>query len=310
MKKKIKWRVRGLAEFIKFQYSVMKLRLYANKYRSFTTEKAPFPVSFISGCGRSGTTLLGRMLGLHFNTYFYDEPRPHWVRISPKTDIWGYTKHFNTVSFHIDKMLPSEKLIFDIIFNPYITHGKNLHIIEKTPENIFRIAWLKQLAPRAKFIHIVRNGDNVIRSILKKAEETVPYGLSDMNNWYGKNELKIKLLLNTASFLGIEGSVLSNCKTHTDFAALEWICSHIAYEQALRIVGENDLLLVRYEDILIDPWGQSVKIMDFINLAPDPALSKKILMLIRPAVNSHITHIINQPLKSIFDSKMAILGYV
>lgn len=269
----------------------------------------PFQVSFLSGCGRSGTSLLGQILDIHPFTLFYNEPRARWVAINPDTDIWGYTDTLAT-SFLMERgaKLP-ERVRFERLFHPGPDPGQPGHVIEKTPENIFRIPWLETLHANARFVHIVRNGNDVIRSILIKAGENVPYGVSDMNNWYGKKGIKIRFLKATAMQLGLEEGVVTGCRTYTDYAALEWVCSQMAYEKAVRRSGVEKILLVRYESILDDPWQAYERIRGFLGLGHAPSVKAPLSDLVRNNRRKSPVPDICFPLAPVFESAMDALGY-
>ena len=44
--------------------------------------------TFIVGCGRSGTTVLGTALSKHKDVTFLNEPRHLWFCAYPETDVW------------------------------------------------------------------------------------------------------------------------------------------------------------------------------------------------------------------------------
>ena len=57
--------------------------------RAWRGQNVDRPV-FIVGVGRSGTTLLGNILGIHRHVGFLNEPRAVWDVIEPNHDILGY----------------------------------------------------------------------------------------------------------------------------------------------------------------------------------------------------------------------------
>ena len=108
----------------------------------------------IIGAGRSGTTILSNLLGLHPVFYKFDEKRYIWMYgaymcnhdirkaedVTPK--IARHIKHY------FQSNVPANKEAF----------------IEKTPSNCFRVGFIKNIFPEAKFIHIVRDGRAVAYS--------------------------------------------------------------------------------------------------------------------------------------------------
>src|SRR5207245_1808623 len=77
--------------------------------------------------------------------------------------------------------------------------GGSGYLIEKLPINNFRIGYLARLHPRAKFVHLVRDGLEVARSIARRA---------DSGRWY--LGAKWQLLTQHASDRGL-GDVVALC---------------------------------------------------------------------------------------------------
>ena len=102
----IKWRVKGLIEYLHFQEKVLKAKVFSRmKYMGEAS-----PVCFIAGCGRSGTTFLGRILSMHPGIAYLEEPRNYWIAINKKTDVWGYCSGTDAnSSLIIDKTPRSEE---------------------------------------------------------------------------------------------------------------------------------------------------------------------------------------------------------
>ncbi len=105
----------------------------------------------IGGCGRSGTTLLLSVLSCH----------PHIFAIGDETAALCPQAYAETVDF----TLP---LRMDIIYRHLLTSAgaeKRERWCEKTPKNVlFFHRLVKELGPDARFIHMVRDGRDVITS--------------------------------------------------------------------------------------------------------------------------------------------------
>ncbi len=73
---KIKWRVRGVLEQMKFCAAVKRSVLKKDRCGAVPVGgNHRFQTAFLSGCGRSGTTLLGKMIELHTHTHFFNEAK-------------------------------------------------------------------------------------------------------------------------------------------------------------------------------------------------------------------------------------------
>lgn len=277
--KRMKWRIKALNEYIKFQREVLSTSVTARFYR----KKQVFPLCFIVGCGRSGTTMLGRLLSFSPEVSYLNEPRPLWIAVSHLTDVWGYTGFgMKSKSLLIPSGKTGEATRLKALLSSQFDSRRHRLLVEKTPENIFRLPWLHSLvAPQAKLIHIVRNGPDVIRSILVEADFNIPYGWQDMNNWYGKKGRKRFLLAETAKQLGLPANTIDACTTASDWAALEWICSLQSYRQNHHCFGKSDCYQLRYEDLLADPLKKYREIIQFLSLPSIPATEKAVCTYVR-----------------------------
>lgn len=140
---------------------------------------------FLLGCPRSGTTLLQSLLAAHpdiasfreskffhfilpkyeprrralgivsrqlrprLEKYFRDEiERPELLQHLPRIGFMGYyTRKFMAVMY----LMTQEQ-------------GKQI-FLEKTPDHIYQVDLIEKFVPQAKFIHLVRNGADVIASL-------------------------------------------------------------------------------------------------------------------------------------------------
>lgn len=140
---------------------------------------------FIVGCPRSGTTLLQSLLSSHsvinsfpeshfFCNLFGDyEPKRRMLGIASRR-IYPRIKEFLKESGHreVDNYLP-KSLVFADQYTKFFVHlldrltlekGKKIWI-EKTPPHLHYIDYIERKVPDARFIHIVRNGTDVVTSI-------------------------------------------------------------------------------------------------------------------------------------------------
>lgn len=143
---------------------------------------------FICGCGRSGTTLLGSLLGSHSNCIATPESQfifdliqgSHLsanITIEPDQVIKQLSKHWrfklwnlklSTNDFKIKEINTYSELI-QFIVNTYASQNDKPNAsywIDHTPEHIQHIATLMKLFPEAKFIHIIRDGRAIASSVL------------------------------------------------------------------------------------------------------------------------------------------------
>ena len=302
----LKWRVKGIIEFLRFQKEVLIARALARvPYKGGSGR-----LCFIAGCGRSGTSLLGRMLSMHREIAYIDEPRNYWIAINRHSDIWGYCSDDDErLSLFLEMDSESEKVRFSNLFYRYRDSSGCSILVEKSPENVFRIPWLAQLADNAKIIHIVRNGNDVVRSILGESGRIIPYGFQDMDNWYGKRDKKKKLLTTSARYLEIDDSIIDACKTYVDWAALEWICSLMSLSRNWKYIPSENQIMIKYENILDSPWDTYKELMLFLGVDFDDALHQQIERYVNPRKGEKPPVDLPNPLKSIFERELKNAGY-
>jgi hypothetical protein len=143
------------------------------------------PPIFLVGCPRSGTTLLQSLLAAHPDIASFRESKFfHYVlpEYEPRRRALGLVSRQlkpRLERYFRDELGRPEMLsrLPRIIFMGYYTRkfieimylmtqeqGKHI-LLEKTPDHIYKINWIEKLLSRAKFIHIVRNGVDVIASL-------------------------------------------------------------------------------------------------------------------------------------------------
>lgn len=207
---------------IKFKYLY-----HSAQWRASNVKQVPeFPVAFLIGCGRSGTTLAGRILSACPDICYHNEPYHYWVAIHEKSDVTNLLRIGPADYFLGDTDFSQDKSeVFRTLFAP---PTENALVLEKTPHNVCRIGFLRQLVPTAKFLNIVRNGMMVCSSI-KVAAQGTPYrilGKPNLNVWWGHNGSKWDALKRDcieADYVTPEDA--SALVDDEQKAALEWIVS-------------------------------------------------------------------------------------
>ena len=122
---------------------------------------------FVGGAPRSGTTLVRNVLDSHPDVCSGREFDlvPSIVRLW-----WAAAQKVE--SGRISDYLSQEQLqesfshLIDSLLEPYRTRREKPHIAEKTPSNILVFPLLRRLLPQAYLVHVVRDGRDVVSSML------------------------------------------------------------------------------------------------------------------------------------------------
>jgi hypothetical protein len=154
---------------------------------SDVSRMSPNPFVFIVGCPRSGTTLLQRMVNAHREIAVM--PETHWIAryfqkrigltpeglVTPRL-VGKVLKHrlFPDLQIEPDAVQQLARATQPMTYAEFVQgifdlyghrQGKRL-VGEKTPGYVRSIATLHSLWPRARFVHILRDGRDVCLSIL------------------------------------------------------------------------------------------------------------------------------------------------
>ncbi len=230
-------------------------------------------IVFLIGCGRSGTTILGRLLALHPKIRYLNEPLDIWFAVEPRTDcldFFGGKGLCHLDEGDVNRVSASRaRGLFGVL--QALSPGKLL--VEKLPSNAWRLRWLKALFPQARFIHIVRDGRDVVRSIATLATRTTykVSGRKAFNQWWGVGNYKLERMIAEAPryvsyqdrLLGAQSSAAA---LYTTFAAHEWISANLDVEKARRqlVLGAGDYFFMRYEDLVQRPMECLDRLCDWL----------------------------------------------
>jgi hypothetical protein len=219
---------------------------------------------FLTGCGRSGTTILGTVLSQHPDVAYLNDRFDVWIKPLPVTDIWNYSRdEGRTASARValgaadadpGTIGDGHGRINEIFERE---RGGKRVLVEKLAINNFRLPFLHALFPEARFINIVRHGVEVARSIARKIEA---------GEWYGHGDRKWSLLEAHATEVGL-GALLPLCTGPFEKGLLEWRMSVDAAGAFFQANPGVAALHVRYEGLVADPSGTCDRLARFLGLA-------------------------------------------
>ncbi|MCB9422221.1 MAG: sulfotransferase [Ardenticatenaceae bacterium] len=210
---------------------------------------------FIGGCSRSGTTLLGAMIGAHSDMIC--SPESHFkmdvlralekgkVNANPSALMTLIQRHWRFKIWELE--LPPIELFNDDSDEPVLARLLNWIIdqyaqqqersqaskwVDHTPENISYAHSLLQLFPNARFIHIVRDGRAVAASIMPL--DWGPNSIMKTSRWW-----------------------------------MRMMSFGLAAEKAL---GPEIIMQVKYEDLVLEPEPTMRSISQFLGIEYEPAM--------------------------------------
>lgn len=217
------------------------------------------PIAFLTGCGRSGTSILGTLIGASPGVRYLNDYFRIWVEPFPQCDAWGLREDTrlrdNTIELtEADLSREGQDRFWEIAGEQ--RRGNPL-LVEKIALNNFRLRFLAALAPNAKIVNIVRHGVEVARSIAKRIE---------VGQWYGDNDRKWHLLERLALQRGLDAE-LKLCTNDVARGLLEWRMSVEVAHEHVRAIGDDRVLQVRYEDLITDASALSTRIAKHLDLS-------------------------------------------
>jgi hypothetical protein len=148
---------------------------------------------YIIGAPRSGTTWLHSMLGLHPNVASLAELNIFRSYLRPVLNAWELEEKINSSGkwrMGLPLLFPvyeRDKLFKDLLQAVYqkVADSKpgSTHILDKHPANTLEVPLIRQYYPDARFIHIIRDGREVARSLIRIHREMgAVFGSSTWDN--------------------------------------------------------------------------------------------------------------------------------
>lgn len=267
---------------------------------------------FILGTGRSGTTLLGLLLSMHRDVGYLNEPKALWNSIYPHEDVIG-SYSSNTAHYLLGDCEATEQIRERAhkCFGGYLRTVCQSRVVDKYPELIFRVDFVKALFPDARFVLIVRDGNNTCHSIEKWSQRKGSEKSGLVHDWWGVGNRKWNLLVEQVlpnhTELNNHAELISKYTNHTHMALVEWILSMSHGDQILN-KHPNDVHLVRYEDLTTSPEKELNKICRFLELDPDPVMVEHANATVRSTVR-HGSIAIPEELRGSYNKAMKRFGY-
>lgn len=229
---------------------------------------APMRCAFVIGCGRSGTTLVGAILARHADVKYFFEPYHLWSTIDPDSDVLN-RHHVGPCKFLLDKddaNAEARRRFGRLLVDPARRRGARL-MVEKTPMNACRIGYLEALTGGARYLHLVRDGVDVCRSIdrLSRDRSFRIIGMPGLGRWWGRNDSKWKALFADGAIAGYFPDDLPLIDDFEARGAYEWLVSLAEVDRWRGRLGGR-LMEMTYDQLTTDPRGSLTAICQFMDL--------------------------------------------
>lgn len=285
--------------------------LFAIEKKLPLLKKVDRPI-FIAGSGRSGTTILGVLLSIHKSVGYLNEPKAMWHSIFPGEDVIGsYSKQFGRYQLTWEDVNDETKHNAHKLFGAYSRLIFCDRVVDKYPEHIFRIDFVRQLFPDAKIIFLVRNGWDTCVSIdtwSKRLGQTVG---NKTHDWWGVNQQKwqilVKELVPQEPLLESCANDIAEFEDHLNMAAVEWI---VTMQKGRRELAQyaQCIKMVKYEDLAAEPVDTLRQLLKFCELPDDEILINYSQRQLETG-RSHSTFVLHEPIALAFHQTMRDLGY-
>lgn len=228
---------------------------------------------FILGIGRSGTTILGIVLSMHKDVGFLNEPKAIWHLIHPKEDVIGSYSDEEGI-YHLTSEDATEDVCHraERLFRSYLSTTFTQRVVDKYPELIFRVDFVRSLFPDARFILLVRNGWDTCRSIATWSERLGVQVNGKTHDWWGVENQKWRLLVNQLVTADTEltefGEEIRHFERHLDRASVEWI---VTMREGLNILQNSPdcVYTIRFEELTSKPTEHLTALCKFCELDLD-----------------------------------------
>ena len=241
---------------------------------------------FILGTGRSGTTVLGKILSLHRHVGWLNEPKLMWHIACEHEDLNGnYTLEPARYRLEADDADAATQQAMHSLYHSYLSATRNRRVLDKYPELVFRVPFVQRIFPDARFVLLLRNGYDTCRSISRWSASHGNNEAGVAADWWGLEDRKwhclVDELVRSDPALAPNADTIATFSDHTHRAAVEW---DLSMREAMRVAGElpDATLRVRYEDLLAAPADTVSDILKFAGLAHDQTVLDYAARTLRP----------------------------
>lgn len=289
------------------------LSIFLTGLSKFSFGKDIYKPIYIAGVGRSGTTILGKVLSMHRDIGWLNEPKLLWHIAFPSEDVIGNYDKVNKSRYYLDQGDVDDltRKSFQNLYSNFLLLDNSNRVLDKYPEVIFRTKFVDAIFPDAIYILIKRNGWDNISSIQTWNNNNQNFMNGKSQNWWGINNRKWQLLneqiIPMDPLLSDYREEIRFFQDPIDMAVVEWIVSmNIGLIEAERI--PERFHIVSYEKLTHLPEVVIPSILSFCDLKNDISLTNYALKVLKPNPRRSSTKI-HPILVNPFSETMKRLGY-
>ncbi len=231
------------------------------------------PPVFIVGTGRSGTTILGVVMSMHKDIGFLNEPKVIWASLNKNDDLIGSYSE-GDARYRLYEKDASSSIVQGAhrIYGAYLKICRSKIVLDKYPEMIFRVPYLKKIFPNSKFLFLSRNGWDTCSSINQWSERLGEEKNGKVHNWWGVDDRKwlllVEQLIPEHSDLSPHKELLLEMSDHRHRAAVEWIVTMREGVSLLNSFPEA-VLHIPFERLASNTEETMDKVSKFLDLRDD-----------------------------------------
>ena len=215
---------------------------------------------------------------MHRDVGYLNEPKAIWHLIHPYEDIIGnYSRAEAKYRLAAEDVTDDMRQRASQMFGAYLatTHSKRL--VDKYPELVFRVDFVRSLFPDARFIFLARNGWDTCHSIANWSKRLGVEINGEKHDWWGSttengNSWSNNSFKTDPVFSEVVDEI--NCfDQHLDRASVEWI---VTMQAGIRLLQASPdcVHLVRFEDLTVKPAGTLAALCNFCELPADSKFSE------------------------------------
>ena len=266
--------------------------------------------AFIVGMGRSGTTALGVALSTQKNISFLNEAKAVWAFAVPEEDLIGsYNMQPARYRLTASDITETASAKLRTLYSTFLNLTSGSILLEKYPELIFRLDYILEIFPDAKFLFLSRNGQDCCASVRSWSTQHGENSASYTADWWGINGRKWSYLVDQLVVehedLAPYRSELTSLEDQAAMAAVEWI---VSMREGLKLLaaGHKSVLHIAYEALCEHPEACLEQISSFLGLTPSQREATSFCQRFKANLkNSFI--VLPEWLQAPFDSTQAML---